>query len=285
LQRALQPFGSVDALDYPEINMADAHGISKIVQDSHPQVIFNASAYTDVDKAESEPELAWAINGTGPGVLAETAKKVNAALIHYSTDYVFDGKKGAPYLETDGTNPLNVYGESKLAGEQAIQAVGANYLIFRTAWVYSLRRDGFVSKVLKWARKNKALRVVDDQISNPTWARSLAEISVRAIFGPGDDLLPRLGERKGLYHLAGEGFASRYEWAKKILQFDPNPAGHVFKELIPASSSDFPTPAVRPTFSALDCIKFKSSFGVQLPPWESTLALALRELQRTSLSS
>jgi dTDP-4-dehydrorhamnose reductase len=280
LQRALQPFGSVAGFDYPEINLADIRGIRKIVQDSHPQVIFNASAYTDVDKAEREPELAWSINGTGPGVLAEIAKKISATLIHYSTDYVFDGKKGAPYVETDVTNPLNVYGKSKLAGEQAIQAVDANYLIFRTAWVYSLRREGFVTKVLKWARQHESLRVVDDQISNPTWARSLAEISVRAIFGSEANQLSRLAERIGLYHLAGDGFTSRYDWAKKILQFDPFLAEHVFTELLPAVSSDFPTAAVRPAFSAMDCTKFRNTFGFQLPPWEKSLTQALGEFQR-----
>ena len=176
LQRTLQPLGAVVALDYPQVNLADTTSIRKTVQEYLPQVIVNAAAYTAVDKAEIEPELAEAINGTGSRVLAEEARKLNAVLIHYSTDYVFDGTKGAPYGETDLPHPINVYGQSKLAGEQAIQSVDGNYLIFRTAWVYSLRRNSFVSKVLGWARKNETLRVVDDQVSNPTWARMLAKV-------------------------------------------------------------------------------------------------------------
>jgi dTDP-4-dehydrorhamnose reductase len=284
LQRVLQPLGSVHALDYPEINMADADSIRKIVHEQNPQVIFNASAYTAVDKAESEPELAEAINSTGPGVLAEAAKKVNAVLIHYSTDYIFDGTKGAPYRETDTPNPLNVYGKSKLAGEQAILSVGGNSLIFRTAWLYSLRKDSFVTKVLGWARKNESLRVVDDQISNPTWARTLAGIFAQLITPNVGDLHRWLAQRTGLYHLAGGGFASRYEWAKKILEFDPHPEQQVFPNVVPASTSDFPAPAVRPLFSALDCTKFKNTFGLQLPPWEQTLALAMDELKDALLS-
>jgi dTDP-4-dehydrorhamnose reductase len=284
LQRTLQLLGSVVALDYPEINMADAASISKKVQLHRPQVIFNASAYTAVDKAESEPELAEAINGVGPGVLAEEANKLNAVLIHYSTDYVFDGKKGAPYLETDSPGPLNVYGKSKLAGEQAIQAVGGRYLIFRTAWVYSLRSESFVSKVLGWARKNESLRVVNDQISNPTWSRMLAEISSQAFTRAGHDFLYSLADHTGLYHLVGEGFASRYEWAKKIVEFDPNAHEQVMRELIPASASEFPAPAIRPSFSALDCTKFKNTFGMQLPPWEQTLEMAMNELRYIPLS-
>jgi len=257
--------------------MADAASIRKTVQEHRPEVIVNATAYTAVDKAESEPELAEAINGTGPGVLAEEARKLKAVLVHYSTDYVFDGTKGAPYVETDLPHPLNVYGESKLAGEQAIQSVDGAYLILRTAWVYSLRRDSFVSKVLGWARKNETLRVVDDQISNPTWARMLAEISALLIARAGVDFLPWLAERKGLYHLAGDGFASRFEWAKDILKLDPKTEEQVTKELVPAATVEFPTPAKRPLFSAVDCTKFKSTFGLQLPAWKQTLAIAMQK--------
>ena len=271
LQRTLQPLGVVVALDYPEINMADAASIRKTVQEHRPEVIVNATAYTAVDKAESEPELAEAINGTGPGVLAEEARKLKAVLVHYSTDYVFDGTKGAPYMETDLPHPLNVYGESKLAGEQAIQSVDGNYLIFRTAWVYSLRRDSFVSKVLGWARQNETLRIVDDQISNPTWARILAETTA-LILGKG---IGTIEERKGLYHLAGSGYASRLEWAKEILELDPHRQEQTVKEIFPALTTDFPTPAQRPLFSALDCSRFGHVFDLVLPPWQKALRLVL----------
>jgi dTDP-4-dehydrorhamnose reductase len=271
LQRTLQPLGVVVALDYPEINMADTASIRKTVQEHRPQVIVNATAYTAVDKAESEPELAEAINGTGPGVLAEEARKLNAVLVHYSTDYVFDGTKGAPYVETDLPHPLNVYGESKLAGEQAVQSIDGNYLIFRTAWVYSLRRDSFVTKVLQWARQNETVRMVDDQISNPTWARMLAEITSQ-VLARGEEYIH---ERAGLYHLAGGGFASRFEWARLILELDPDQHEQMVKEMLPAPTSDFITPARRPLFSALNCDNFAATFGLRLPPWEAALRMAM----------
>jgi dTDP-4-dehydrorhamnose reductase len=275
LDRALQPLGFVVALDYPQVNMADPGSIRKVVQECRPGVIINATAYTAVDKAEREPELAEAINGTAPGVLADEARKLDAALIHYSTDYVFDGKKGEPYIEMDAPGPLNVYGKSKLAGEEAIRSVDCAYLILRTAWVYSLRRDSFISKVLGWARADEALRVVSDQVSNPTWARLLAEITAQLLARAGEDFLPWLAARKGLYHLAGEGFASRFEWAKLILELDPDRSEQRVRQVLPALSSDFPTPAQRPLFSALDCKCFQDTFGLQLPDWRSALKQAL----------
>jgi len=271
LQRTLQPLGVVVACDYPEVNMADSASIRKTVRECHPDAIVNATAYTAVNRAENEPELARAINGTGPGVLAEEALKLNAILVHFSTDYVFDGTKGTPYEEIDLPRPLSVYGESKLAGEQAIQSVDGDYLIFRTAWVYSLRHDSFVSKVLEWARKNEILRVVDDQVSNPTWARMLAEVTAQALAHDND----YLRERTGLYHLAGKGHASRYSWAKEILRLDPAKQEQKVKQLLPASTSDFPTPAQRPLFSALECRKFEQAFDLRLPVWDATLELAL----------
>jgi dTDP-4-dehydrorhamnose reductase len=271
LNRTLQPLGTLVALDHPQIDMADPDSIRKTVRDVLPDLIVNATAYTAVDKAESEPELANAINGLGPGVLAEEARKLQALLIHYSTDYVFDGAHTAPYCDTDLPNPINEYGRSKLAGEQAIQAAQGHYLIFRTAWVYSLRRDSFVSKVMGWARRNEVLRVVDDQVSNPTWARMLAE-ATSLVLARGSDYVR---ERTGLYHLAGAGFASRYAWAHEILRLDPAKQEHRLKQLLTAVSSEFPTPALRPLFSALDCQKFIAVFGFALPPWKTALELAL----------
>jgi dTDP-4-dehydrorhamnose reductase len=272
LNRTLQPLGVVVALDYPEINMADTASIRMTVQEHHPEVIVNATAYTAVDKAESEPDLAEAINGIGPGVLAEEALKLNAVLLHFSTDYVFDGKKGASYVETDIPDPLNVYGLSKLHGEQAIQQVDCTYLILRTSWVYSLWQGGFVNKVLEWAHRQETLRMVTDQVSSPTWCRMLAEMTAQ-ILARGNDYIR---ERTGLYHLAGSGFASRFEWAKLILELDPDKSGQRVKQIIPALTSDFPTPAIRPLFSALDCTRFLATFGLKLPDWETALQLALK---------
>jgi dTDP-4-dehydrorhamnose reductase len=271
LERTLQPLGLVTACDYPEINMADADSIRNAVQASQPDVIVNATAYTAVDKAESEPELAEAINGRGPGILAEEARKLRAVLIHYSTDYVFDGKKGAPYDETDLPNPVNVYGASKLHGEQAIQQGGSDYLILRTSWVYSLRQGGFVNKVLEWVRHQDKLQMVTDQVGNPTWCRMLAEVTAQMLSRG----IEHIREHTGLYHLAGSGCASRYDWAKLILDLDPKKSEQKVKEIIPALSADFPTPAQRPLFSALECDHFAVTFGLCLPPWEAALRMAI----------
>lgn len=279
LQRSLQPLGVVTVFDYPEFNLADPASISGKVQEVHPDVIINATAYTAVDKAESEPEQVEAINGRAPGVLAEEARKLKAVLIHYSTDYVFDGRKGAPYIESDLPNPLNVYGVSKLHGEQAVQQVGGDYLILRTSWVYTqrtsaggVRQGGFVNKVLEQAHQQDTLHMVTDQVSNPTWCRMLAEITAQVLACRGK----HIREYTGLYHLAGNGFTSRYDWAKMILELDPAKGNHRVKELLPALTADFPTPAQRPLFSALDCTHFFATFGLQLPDWKTALRLALR---------
>jgi len=271
LQRCLTPLGVVSALDIDELDLLDFEAVRGTIRSLAPSVIVNASAYTAVDRAEGEADKAFAINAAIPGILAEEALALKAALIHYSTDYVFDGSKGSTYSEVDLPNPLNVYGKSKLAGEGAIQAVGGSFLIFRTAWVFSTRRDSFVSKVLAWSRQNETLKIVDDQVSNPTWARSLAEVAA-LILARG---VPYITERSGLYHLAGSGFASRMEWAKEILRLDPKPEEQLAKLILPCSSSDFPTPALRPLFSALDCSKFSAAFDLSLPQWKQALQLAM----------
>jgi len=275
LHRTLLPLGDITALDYPEIDMSDADNIRLAVDQAKPNLIINATAYTDVDKAESEPDLAMAINGTGPGILAVEAKHLGAALIHYSTDYVFDGTKGEPYAEEDTPNPLNVYGATKLAGERAIQDVGGAYLIFRTAWVYSLRRPCFVTKVLKWARQHEALRIVDDQVSSPTWARSLAETCAQVIAQGQIQPLDYIKAKQGLYHLAGNGSCSRYEWAKVIIEMDLNKDEQKVKSVFPASSEDFTTAALRPSNSALSNQKFIETFNLNHFPWEKALELML----------
>ncbi len=240
-----------------------------------PQLVINASAYTAVDQAESEPEAAMAVNGRAPGELAAEADRIGAGLIHYSTDYVFDGTKGEAHREGDQPNPLNVYGESKLAGERAIQEVDGAWLILRTSWVYSLRRPSFVTKVLEWARSHDVLRVVDDQVGNPTWCRMLAEASAQLIAMAAPDPAPWLKARRGLYHLAGDGYGSRYDWARAILRYDPDPGSRTASGIEPTSTREFPLPAARPTFSALDCEHFARTFGLRLPGWEQALRLAM----------
>ena len=275
LQRCLAPLGEVVAYDYPEIDLGKPASLPSLVRGVNPQVIFNAAAYTNVDKAESEVELARQINAVAPGVLAEEAKRLNAAFIHYSTDYVFDGRKGAPYVESDAPHPLNVYGKTKLEGEQAIQAAGGAYLILRTSWVYSMRLGGFVTKVLQWAREQDTLRVVDDQISGPTSARLLAEVTALILARAGEDPYRWFGERAGIYHCAGDGACSRYEWAQKILELDPNKDKQKVKRLERAKSSEFPTPATRPMVSVLSNDKLEQVFGLRLPRWRFGLALTM----------
>ncbi len=276
MQRTLATLGEVIAVDYPEIDLSTVTSIQDWVQRVTPNVIVNAAAYTAVDQAESEPELAMAVNGIAPGILAEEAQKINAALIHFSTDYVFDGTKGQAYDESDLPNPINAYGWSKLTGDQNIEQVGGVYLIFRTTWVYSLRTGGFVQKVLDWARKNETLRIVDDQIGSPTWARMLAEIIAQVLAQGQDNIVPWIANRRGLYHLGGAGTVSRLAWAKAILKFDPKPDEQIVAETLSAKTSDFPTPAKRPLFSPVKCDLFENTFGLRLPYWEEALQLALQ---------
>lgn len=276
LQRTLAPLGEVIALGRSEADLCQPEHLRDVVRDVHPQVIVNAAAYTDVDGAESEPDLAMTVNGVAPGMLAEEARRLRAALIHYSTDYVFDGTKGSPYVESDVPNPINVYGKSKLAGEQAIQSAGGVYLILRTSWVYSLRRDNFVTKVLRWAREKETLRIVDDQRSSPTWARILAEATSLVIGKAPGEVSAWLTGAKGVYHLAGSGFTSRYVWAALILDLAPVGNDRVLRQLLPANTVDFPTPAARPPFTALDCSRFQDTFGLGLPAWDAALRWAMQ---------
>jgi dTDP-4-dehydrorhamnose reductase len=277
LRRSLATVGEVMALDTPEFDLAEESRVRQIVRQTQPQIIVNAAAYTAVDQAESEPGLAMRVNALAPGILAEEARALEAALVHYSSDYVFDGNKGSPYQESDPPNPLNLYGKSKLEGERAIQQVEGIYLILRTSWVYSLRRNSFVTKVLQWARQQSVLRVVEDQVGSPTWARMLAEATAQVLAMTALHGIHWLRERRGLYHLAGDGYASRLEWAKAILQYDPQRAEQRVQQIVAARSHEFPTPAQRPLYSALDCSRFYETFGLRLPPWEKALIMAMEE--------
>lgn len=276
-QRSLPRLGDITCLDYEDLDLCDIHALQQTLNELKPNLIVNASAYTAVDRAETEQEIAMKINALAPGAMAEWARNSGAALIHYSTDYVFDGRKGSPYVESDPANPLNMYGKSKLAGEENIQQAGDAYLIFRTSWVYSVGGTGFVNKVLDWARKNQTLKIVSDQVSNPTWARDLADAAVSVFTAHRDNLQDVMKERRGLYHLAGNGYASRYEWARQILANDPKRTEQLVQTIEPVSSDAFPTPAIRPLFSALECSKFKAFFGFALPNWAESLQKAMAE--------
>ncbi|MCX6026890.1 MAG: sugar nucleotide-binding protein, partial [Chloroflexi bacterium] len=200
--------------------------------------------------------------------------------IHYSTDYVFDGRKTTPYTEVDTPRPLNAYGRTKLAGERAVEAAGGAYLILRTSWVYSLRGSGFVSKVLGWARSQDEMRVVEDEVSSPTWARMLAQATAQILAGAGALAVPRIKEKRGLHHLAGAGAASRLEWARAILACDPRPQEHRVRQIQSALRRDFKAEGERPAYSVLDCARAEEAFGVRLPSWRDALRLAMEERGR-----
>jgi dTDP-4-dehydrorhamnose reductase len=276
LQRTLSPLDDLLAVGRSEIDLLDIKNSRNYIRSIKPQIIINAAAYTDVEKAESEQEIAMAVNGVAPGMLAEEAKALDAVLIHYSTDYVFDGQKRSPYTEDDPPNPINIYGKSKLMGEQAIQQVDNTYLILRTSWVYSLRKKSFVTNVLDWAQKNRTLRIVTDQVSNPTWCRMLAETTAR-IIEASNHSINRFKEWQGLYHLAGVGYASRFEFAKAILAAIPANFPNVVENILPASTQDFHDQARRPAFSALNLDKFAHTFSLDIPEWEKSLKLALAD--------
>lgn len=275
LCRSLLPLGPILAVDKDDLDLADSDSLKNFIIDSAPDVIINASAYTAVDRAESEPGLAHAINAIAPEVMARAAGSIGAVFIHFSTDYVFDGMKGSPYSEDDEPNPLNVYGRSKLEGERLVMQAGGAALVLRTSWVYSLAGDSFLTKTLAWARQHETLRIVEDQVGSPTWSRFLAEATSALIARAGHTPFEYFSDRRGIYHLAGKGAVSRFEFTRQVLALDPRQAEQRCKEVLPARTDEFPTQARRPLFSALDCSRFEATFGLCIPDWEKTLVLAL----------
>ena len=281
LQRSLAPLGELVALasDSQELcgDLTDLAGIARTVRAVAPDIIVNASAHTAVDRAESEPERARALNALAPGVLAQEAHRVGAWLVHYSTDYVFDGSGDAPWRETDPTGPLNIYGQTKLEGEAAIAAAGCRHLIFRTSWVYAARGGNFAKTMLRLARERDSLAVINDQIGAPTGADLLADVTAHALRTA--MLRPELG---GLYHLAAGGQTSWYDYARFVIDFarQTDTQIKVAPDAIqPVPSSAFPTAARRPHNSRLDTRKLQTSFGLHLPHWQSGITRMLEEVE------
>ena len=284
LQRSLATLGRVIALARENVDLADAAGLRRIVREHRPALIVNAAAYNAVDRAEQEESLATAINGEAPGILAEEARRLGGALVHYSTDYVFgrtvffapDGSP-RPFTEADPPEPLGAYGRSKLAGENAIRTVGCAYLIFRTSWVYSRRGRGFLASLLRLEVSDEELRIVDDQSSRRTWARSLADATAQVLANcwsiGGTE---KLGAKAGTYHLAGRGPVSRDGFAVAVFARHEQRGGRV-PSLRPISTADYPTPASRPAYSALDTRRARQMFGVCLSEWSTGLALCMAE--------
>jgi len=274
LQSTLAPLGAVTAVDLEHMDLAQPDSIRRVIRELKPEIILNAAAYTAVDKAESEPDLAMRVNGVAPGVLAEEAKRLGALLVHYSTDYVFDGELGRAYTENDAPNPVNAYGRSKLAGERAIEAVGGQYLILRSSWVYSARGSNFVLTVLRLARERPELSMVVDQSGSPTWARALAQATA--------DLLRKkelISRESGVYHLAAGGHTSRYEFAKAIIQVMSEVSGVTdgWARVKPTTSDQYPLPATRPLHPAMSKSRIQRVFGVEMPSWQRQLEGFLRD--------
>ncbi|MDP2808966.1 MAG: dTDP-4-dehydrorhamnose reductase [Rhodocyclaceae bacterium] len=268
LERALAPLGEVIAFDHAGLDLADPDRIRAVVREMKPDIIVNAAAWTAVDKAETEEAAALAINGTAPGILAEESKRMGSLLVHYSTDYVFDGSSARATTENDEPNPINAYGRTKRAGERAIHTVGGRHLIFRTSWVYSLHGHNFLKTLLQLAAERDELSIVADQIGAPTWSRMIAEATALC--------LARLDGQNGLYHLTAAGETSWHGFAEAIVTAALR-AGRIERSppVRRITTADFPTPARRPANSRLDNARLAVDFGVVLPDWEKQLGLCL----------
>jgi dTDP-4-dehydrorhamnose reductase len=276
LQRALSSLGSVVAPRRDELDLSNGKHIRAVIRKARPDLIVNPAAYTAVDKAETESGLAYAVNAEAPAIMAEEARRLGATLVHFSTDYVFDGRKKAAYVETDAPSPLGVYGASKLAGEQAVRDAGGLHLVFRTSWVYGLRGKNFLLTMQRLARERDEIGVVNDQFGAPTWSRSIAEAVAQVLamwLAPGT----REDNRRalaGTYHLSSSGQTSWHGFAAAILAAMQR-SGETTARLKPITSADYPTPARRPVNSVLSNARLSGAFGIVLPAWDEALRLCL----------
>jgi dTDP-4-dehydrorhamnose reductase len=280
----LQPFGSIIAADLPDFDFLDAASVRRFTKDCKPNWIVNPAAYTAVDKSESEPELVYAINAEAPRILGEVAAELGIPVIHFSTDYVFNGTGTKPWIENDPTGPLGVYGASKLAGEEALAATGAAHLIFRTSWVYGSRGKNFLLTILPLAFQREELRIVNDQHGAPTWSRDLARL-VAYVMGmitetsttPGVEEAVRAVQ--GVYHAVNSGETTWFGFAQEFLRLAAiaRPDARLAR-LIPITANEYPTPAQRPVNSRLDCSRLKQVFGYVMPSWQESTAAVIEEV-------
>jgi dTDP-4-dehydrorhamnose reductase len=286
LRQILPRLGELIATDREQCDLSRPAEIRNLIRELRPTLIVNAAAYTAVDQAEKDEALACAINSEAPAVMAEEAKKIGAALVHYSTDYVFDGAKNSPYAENDLPNPISAYGRTKLAGEQAVRDSGADHLIFRTEWVYSTRGKNFLLTILRLATQREELRIVRDQVGAPTWSREIAGATVKALqqICNRTDETAAWSERSGTYHMTAAGETTWYEFTQAILQeaaqlsnlaawFQAATNGKelLTRRVVPISTAEYPTPARRPAYSLLSNSKLNRVFGIQLPDWREQL--------------
>ncbi len=286
LLRLLQPIAKVCAPSRSELDLADTERIRRYVLDLKPDWIIHPAAYTAVDKAESEPELAYAINAGAPRILGEVAAELGIPVIHFSTDYVFNGEGTGPWVETDATGPLGVYGASKLAGEHALAESGAAHLIFRTSWVYSSRGKNFLLTILRLALQKEELRIVNDQYGAPTWSRDLARLVVHGMESISDRSLSNgttvqesVRAVEGIYHAADHGETTWFGFAHEFLRLATQALPHRrLARLTPIASTEYPTPARRPANSRLNCNKLQEVFGITMPPWQESAAAVVSEV-------
>lgn len=268
LARSLQPLGQVTLVDRSRMDLSDLGQVREVIRSVKPGLIVNAAAYTAVDKAESEPQLARRINAEAPEVMALEARKLGAAMVHYSTDYVFDGSKAGAYVETDTPNPLNVYGQTKLEGEQAVAAAGIDHLVLRTSWVYGMRGKNFLLTMLRLAKERDELRVVCDQHGAPTWSRTVADTSAVLLAKAQEGGRDWWAQNTGLYHLGSGGATTWCGFTEEILELQ-----ELNCKLVPITTADYPLPARRPQNSLLDCTRLRALCA--LPDWRDALALCL----------
>ena len=286
LNRLLPKLGAVIAFERKDLDLLDPEKIRCVMRDAKPQLVVNAAAYTAVDTAEADQANALAVNAEGPRLLAQEAKKIGAMLVHFSTDYVFDGSKRAPYIETDPPNPVNVYGRTKLAGEQAIRNSGAAHLTFRTSWVYATHGRNFLLTILRLSTEREELKIVDDQVGAPTCAFDLAEGTTRILAGiiAGDNSQFTFPEASGTYHMTAAGQTTWYEFAKAILEEAGRAPQNlpwlasatkgrplIARRVVPISAEEFRAPTPRPAYSVLSNVHLKQAFGVTLPDWRTQL--------------
>ncbi len=290
LRRTLAPLGKIVAVDIDNVNFSDLNAVRQLVRDTHPDIIVNAAAYTAVDKAETERSIAQVVNGDVPGVLGEELKRLGGKLIvHYSTDYVFDGTAQQPYTEEDATRPVNAYGESKLAGERTVRESGAPHVVLRTEWLYATRGGNFLLTILRLAREGKPLRIIADQVGAPTWARMLAEASAHVVarFWTASD--SEASGWSGVYHLTAAGKTTWHGFTEAILteslqrlqklKKDTEWCERALRSLQPIPTTEYPLPACRPAYSILSNEKIARTFGLRLPDWRDQLRAALEDFQ------
>jgi len=286
LSPLLSSFGSVVAADLPAFDFLDPASVRRFVRECRPHWIVNPAAYTAFDKAESERDLAYAINAEAPRVLGQVAAELGIPVIHFSTDYVFNGSGTKPWVETDETGPLGVYGATKLAGEEALAATGAAHLIFRTSWVYGTRGKNFLLTILPLALQKEELRIVDDQHGAPTWSRDLARM-VAHVMGriskrcsaSGRSPAEEVRAVQGVYHAVNAGETTWFGFAQEFLRLAAAARpGAKIARLVPISSSEYPTPAKRPANSRLDCSRLREVFGFTMPAWQDSSAAVVSEV-------